>query len=132
MKRLMELKVFKKGKREVYVDFVNGLVKWGKMDYKLSYIEVNGKKYPYVVIEDIKPLSKIRPIIKSVNENKRELKYCEYESTGNTYYVTGIGGKSIKAYKNNNVQEEYFFYNTTEGQRLLNELLSSLENQTVL
>lgn len=132
MKRLMELQIFKKNKRQVYVDFVNNFVKWGKMNYKLTYIDVGGKKYPYVVIQDIKPMGEIQPLINGVVKNKDKLKFAEYECNGNTYYVTGIGGKSIRAYKNNNIREEFFFYNTTEGQFLLKEISTLLKNQTVL
>lgn len=126
---LMELQKFRKNKRKVFVDFVNGLVKWKNDTYKLKYIKVGEKNYPYVVIEAIKPLSEILMEIESVNheDNKEELKFVEYEVNGNLYYVVGIGPVAIKAIKNDDEEPDFFYYTTTEGQYLLDELVSCLD-----
>lgn len=132
--KLEELQKFKKHKRNVYVDFVNGLVKWGKQTYNLTYKNVGGNMYPYVVITKVKPLSEIRPLIKTICEqkNKEQLKGVEYEYNQDLYYITGIGPEAIKFIKNNSNREEYLHYFQTDGQGLLNVLFNSLNGQTIL
>ena len=122
---------FKQGKREVYTDFVNGLVKWKRKTYKISYVNVGGKKYPYVILEDIKPLSEIKEEIRAINFNKKELKLVEYDINGHVYFVIGIGPIAIKAYKDNSKKPKYFGYSTTEGQYILKKLMNVLQ-QSIL
>lgn len=131
-KKLEELTKFKQNKRNVYVDFVKNIVRWGKQTYKLTFIKVGDKRYPYVIIKNIEPLTKIKPLIRAINLNKNDLKWTEYEVNGDVYYVVGIGNLSIKAFKNDEEEPEYFFYNTTEGQYLLTAVSNLLNNQSVL
>ena len=124
------LQRFKRNKRKVFVDFVNGVVNWKDETYRLTYKNVGGKKYPYVVIKAIKPMSEIKQEIATVNneKNKEELKWVEYEVNGNVYYVVGIGPNAIKAIKNDDDEPKFFNYLTTEGQYLLKELISTLDS----
>ena len=57
---------------------------------------------------------------------KRELKNISYLIENDEYFVTGIGDKSIKAIKNNNSKPEYFWYNTEEGQKILDHLMGKI------
>lgn len=61
--KIIELSKFKKNKREVYVDFINGLVKWKNNEYNITYVNVGGKNYPYVVLKKIRPWSEIKPLV---------------------------------------------------------------------
>lgn len=125
--KLVELSKWKEDKRNVFVNFKNGFVRWRNQTYKLTYIKVDGKAYPYVVVRRIKPLSKIRNEIKTINQRKNELKFTEYEVNGDMYFVIGIGSDAIRAYKNNSSNPEYLRYGTTRGQYLLREIISSLD-----
>ena len=113
---------FKQGKRKVYTDFVNGLVKWKRNTYKISYINVGGKMYPYVIIEDIK----------AINFNKDELKSVEYNINGHVYFITGIGPIAVKAYKDESEKPEFFGYSTTEGQYILKALMNVLQQSILI
>ena len=126
-KKIVELKEWKKDKRNFFVDFPNGLVRWRNQTYKLTYVKVNGKTYPYVVVKEVKPMSRIRNEIKSINRKKNELKFTEYEVNGDVYFVIGIGKDAIQAHKNNSKIPEYFRYETTTGQYLLRKLVSCLD-----
>lgn len=125
--RLKSLKTFKKGKREVYVDFTKNIVTWKKEHYKLKII--NG--VPYVAIEEVKPRSKIIYLINAAYKNKRDLKFIEYKVDNNTYYIIGIGDVAIKAYKNDSNRAEFFSYFTIEGQKLLKEITKGLDGVLV-
>ena len=131
---LEELQRFRKHKRNVYVDFVNGLVKWGKKTYNLTYKNVGGQMYPYVIITKVKPLSEIKPLIRTVcqSKNKYELKYVEYDYNGHSYFVIGIGPDAIKVIKDDSKRPKFLHYNETEGQGLLNVLVGSLNGQVIL
>lgn len=132
MKQTIPLDKFKRNKRKVYTDFVNGLVKWKKQTYKITYIDVGGKMYPYVVIEDIKPLSEIKEEIKAINFNKDNLKLAEYEINGHMYFIVGIGPIAIKAYKDNAENPEFFGYSTTEGQYILKTLMNFVKQSVLI
>ena len=125
--QLVELQSFKKNKRNVFVDFTRGLVEWKRQTYKLKYVKVGDKKYPYVIVEQVKPLSEIKQEIDTINERKDNLKGVEYEVNGHQYFVIGIGPIAIKAYKDEEDEAEFFHYFTTEGQYLLRKLVSTLE-----
>ena len=129
-KKQIPLKEFKKDKRQVFVDFINGLVKWKNKTYKLTYVNVGGKNYPYVIIKNKIPLSKLRKKIELICNKKEELKWTEYEIYNDSYYITGIGPESIKASKNNE-KEKYYRYTTEEGQRILQTLVNFI-GQSVL
>ena len=131
---LVELKKFKSDKREVFVDFKKRLIKWKNNTYRLKYINVDNKMYPYVIITKVKPLSEIRPLIRTINkpENKEELKFVEYLYNDHRYYLTGIGPEALKVIKDDNEEEEYLHYFETDGQGLLNILISSLNGQMIL
>lgn len=124
--KIIELQSFKKGKRKVFVDFVNSLVEWKNHTYKIQYKNVGGKMYPYVIIEDAKPLSEIQPSIDQIVEEKENLKGMEYEMNKHSYYIAGIGGKSIKVLKDGKKTPEYLWYHTTEAQQLLDILIKDL------
>lgn len=124
------LESFKKDKRQVFVDFVNGIVRWKKRKYDLTYINVGGKHYPYVVLRNIIPLSKLESKINTVCTQKDDLKWTEYQVKDDYYYVSGIGPEAIKASKNGE-PEEYYRYEEEEGQKLLQELMN-FTGQSVL
>lgn len=123
---------FKQGKRRVYTDFVNGLVKWKKETYKITYVNVGGKRYPYVIIENRIPLSEMKEEIKAVNFNKDELKLVEYDINGHTYFVIGIGPIAVKAYKDESEKPEFFGYSTTEGHYILKALMNVLQQSILI
>lgn len=129
-KRQIPLERFKKDKRQVFVDFINGLVKWKNETYKLTYVNVGGKNYPYVILKNIMPLSSLKEKIRTICNKKEELKWTEYEIYNDYYYITGIGPESIKASKNNE-KEKYYRYTTEEGQRILQTLINFI-GQSVL
>lgn len=132
-RQIVELGKFKKSKRKVYVDWKNSLVNWKDYTFRITYKNVGGIMCPYVIIEDIKPMSEIKPLIKHINvpKHKKYLKYCDYELDNHTYFVCGIGNKSIKVNIDDDFDEDvYLFYNTTLGQRLLSLLANEIE-QTV-
>lgn len=124
--KIIELQSFKKGKREVFVDFINSVVEWKNRTYKLTYKNVGGKMYPYVIIENAKPLSEITPLIDQIVEGKEDLKGMEYDMNKHSYYIAGIGGKSIKVFKDGKKTPEYLWYHTTETQQLLDILIKDL------
>ena len=123
---------FKKGKRNVFVDFVQNIVSWKDETYPIDFINIGGNKYPYVVIRNIRPMSEIRPLIKTVNFHKDDLKRVEYEVNGHVYFVVGIGSVAIKAIKDDAEEPEFFRFLSTEGQELLDELMSNLKGQQLL
>lgn len=131
MKELIKLKAFKQNRREVFVDFINGLVEWKNKTYKIEFKKIDNQTIPFMVLNDIKPLSEIKKDINKICKYKLELKNNIYSVNGHTYNIIGIGVESIKAYKDTDIQPKYFRYNTTEGQYLLNTLLEKVE-QTVL
>lgn len=124
--KIVELEKFKKDKRQVFVDFTKNLVHWKDKTYRLKYIKVGNKHYPYVILEEVKPLSKIKEDIHKINNNKFALKRRAYKCDDMVYLVTGIGYNSIKVYKNNDIKESYLKYNTREGQYLLEVLVNYL------
>lgn len=125
---VITLEEFKKGKRKVFVNFSKNIVEWKKYTYRMKII--NGK--PHVVVCRVRPLSEIKPYVKTLNERKEEIKGVEYEcSNGHSYLVTGIGPDSIKAYKDDSLKEDFYHYFTTEGQYLLETLMDSI-GQSVL
>ena len=123
---------FKKGKRQVFVDFVENIVKWKDETYPIDFIEIEGNRYPYVIMRNIKPLSEIKPLIKAVNFHKEDLKRVEYEVNGHVYFVVGIGPIAIQAIKDDAEEPEFFRFLSTEGQVLLNELMDNLKGQQLL
>ena len=130
---IIELNKFKKNKREVYVDFVNGLVKWKKKEYKITYVNVGGKSYPYVIIKKIRPWSEIKPFVRQINERKDDLKFVEYEMKNHDYFVIGIGKDAIKVIKDYDKEHpEYLRYDTTDGQALLMILINNLSQMAFL
>lgn len=126
----INLKDFKKDKRNVFVDFINGLVKWKNETYKLTYVNVGGKNYPYVILKNIMPLSSLKEKIRMICNKKEELKWTEYEIYDDSYYITGIGPESIKASKNDE-NEKYYRYTTEEGQKIL-QVLANFVGQSIL
>lgn len=131
--KMIELNKFKKNKREVYVDFVNGLVKWKNNEYNITYVNVGGKNYPYVVLKKIRPWSEIKPFVKQINERKDDLKFVEYEMKNHDYFVIGIGKDAIKVIKDYDKENpEYLRYDTTDGQALLMILINNLSQMAFL
>lgn len=61
-------------------------------------------------------------------ENKKELKYKNYEIRGSKITVLGIGKKSIK-YKKNDGEEKFAFYDSFEGRLIARTLIKSFENE---
>lgn len=114
---------FKKGKREVYTNWTKKVVEWKNQTFPLSFVNIGGKRYPYVILENIKPLSMIKDDIETINTYKENLKGVEYEVNNHFYFVIGIGKEKIKAYKNSDKEPKYFAYWTSEGQYLLEELM---------
>lgn len=131
--KIIELSKFKKNKREVYVDFINGLVKWKNNEYNIKYVNVGGKNYPYVVLKKIRPWSEIRPLVRQINERKDDLKFVEYEMKNHDYFVIGIGKDAIKVIKDYDKENpEYLRYDTTDGQALLMILINNLSQMAFL
>lgn len=133
-KQLVELKEFKRDKRETFTDWTKNIIEWKNQKYKIEIIEKNGRHIPFVVVENVQPLSAISKQIKSINEyeNKKYLKWAEYECDGDVYYVIGIGPFAIKAYKNHSDWWKWYRYSTQEGQTLLQALMNALDNQVIL
>lgn len=125
---LKPLKDYKKGKREVFVDWNKNIVTWNKERYPIKFINVGGENIPYVNIEEIKPRSEIKHLINTVNNKdiKKKLKFVEYELNSDTYYVTGIGKDAIKAFKNGETRPKFYNYFSIEGQRLLEKMASTV------
>lgn len=73
----------------------------------------------------------MRSIVRVLNRNKKNLKNCEYEFDGITYFIVGIGPEAIKAIKGSDESAKYFRYSQLEGQYLANKLLSCIQ-QSVL
>ena len=131
--KIIELSKFKKNKREVYVDFINGLVKWKNNEYNITYVNVGGKNYPYVVLKKIRPWSEIKPLVQQINKKKDDLKFVEYEMKNHDYFVIGIGKDAIKVIKDYDKEHpEYLRYDTTDGQDLLMILINNLSQMAFL
>lgn len=124
--KLIELQKFRQGKRQVFVNFQNGIVEWKNNTYKLTYKKVGDKHYPYVVVANIRPLSEIRPLVKQIIKGKSYLKNVEYEMNNHRYFVVGIGPDAIKVYKDDKSEPEFLRYLTTDGQGLLDILVKTL------
>lgn len=131
--KIIELSKFKKNKREVYVDFINGLVRWKNKEYNIKYVNVGGKNYPYVVLKKIRPWSEIKPLVKQINKRKDDLKFVEYEMKNHDYFVIGIGKDAIKVIKDYDKEHpEYLRYDTTDRQDLLMILINNLSQMAFL
>ena len=130
---LKPLKDYKKGKREVFVDWNKNIVTWNEERYHIRFINVGGENIPYVDIEEVKSRSEIKHLINTVNkrENKKQLKFVEYELNSDTYYVTGIGKDAIKALKNNETRPKFYNYFSLEGQQLLKKIASTINTVLV-
>lgn len=127
MKTQIPLSKYKKGKRNVYVDWTRNFVSWKNECYKLTFINIGGEMCPYVVLNDIKPLSELKNKIKEANKNKKFIKYSEYEILNNKYFILGIGKITLKVRKNNKEEPEFIKYTSTEGQYLLNKIILDLK-----
>lgn len=127
MKTQIPLSEYKKGKRKVYVDWTRNLVSWKNECYKLTFVNIGGEMYPYVVLNDIKPLSELKNKINEANKNKKYIKYSEYEILNNKYFILGIGKIAIKVRKNDKKEPEFIKYTSTEGQYLLNKIVLDLQ-----
>ena len=140
---LIELGIFKKQNKVDSVDWNKSAIKADGLWYKLKNINVGGKNYPYVCVPDVvhKPKRYTKRLIKfseevknkinKINENKSDLKRVSYLIGNNEYFITGIGTESIRAYKNDSEKEEYFRYETKEGDTLLNHLYNKI-GQSIL
>lgn len=122
--QMIELQKFRKGKRQVFVDFTKDLVRWKNKTYRLRYVKVGETHYPYVIIEEVKPLKEIKDDISKINNAKYSLKRNTYYCNDNSYYVIGIGYDAIKVEEKNG--DRYIRYETTEGQYLLEVLVESI------
>lgn len=127
MKKQIPLDEFKKGKRNVNVEWINNTVSWNNKSYKLTFVNVGGKNYPYVILSDIKSLSELADKIKKVNKEKYFIKHSEYEILNNKYLIIGIGKIAIKVKKNGKEEAEFIKYTSTEGQYLLNKMILDLQ-----
>ncbi len=127
MKEQVTLQTFKKDKREVHVDWIKNVVSWKNKEYKLTFVNVGGNMVPYVILNDIKPLSEIKNEINEANKNKKYIKFSEYEILNNKYLILGIGKIALKVRKNNKEEPEFIKYTSTEGQYLLNKIVSDLQ-----
>lgn len=127
MREQIPLSEYKKGKRNVYVDWTRNIVSWKNECYKLTFINIGGEMYPYVVLSDIKPLSELKNKIKEANKNKKYIKFSEYEVLNNKYFIMGIGKIALKVRKNNKEEPEFIKYTSTEGQYILNKIILDLE-----
>ena len=134
---------FKKENGIEYISWIKSSVKSHGLWYKIKNINIGGKNYPYVCVpENIKqpkPLS-IRDIklsketvnkINEINKYKADFKGVSFLIDNNEYFILGIGDKSVKAIKNDNDKEEYFWYHTKEGKKLLNHLYGKI-GQSIL
>ena len=130
--QLVELQKFKQDKREVVVDFTQKLVEWKNKSYRLTYRNVGGDMYPYVIIENTRPVSEIKPLINQINFNKKKLINGDYEMYNKNYTVIGIGPKAIKVIINDAKEPEYLWYHTTDGQYLLDILVKDLNQLSLL
>lgn len=124
---LIPLSVWKKNKREVFVDFTKNIVKWKNKKYSIKFVkEECGRTIPCVET-GIKSYKEIKDLIVLANKEKEKLKRNEYIVNGDIYFVTGIGGMAIKAYKNYSKEAEFFnFLNSLEGQKLLEKICNSI------
>ena len=127
MKEQIPLKKFKENKRKVHVDWTKNVVSWKNEGYKLTFVNVGGDMIPYVILNDIKPLSEIKNEINQINKNKKYIKFSEYEMLNNKYFILGIGKIALKVKKNNKEEPEFIKYTSTEGQYLLNKIISDLQ-----
>ena len=147
--KLVELKKFKEiVTNPCFVAWNRGIVTCNDKTYKIRYINVDGTNYPYIEVpepkieceyESKKDITiefdentniKIRCINRP--ENKKYLKNCFYDFGNDTYFVTGIGYKSIKAVKNDNAVPEYFWYKDEEGSFLLNKLMNVIGQTSLI
>lgn len=74
----------------------------------------------------------LKDMVRIAQRNKQELRDKEYHIGFDTYYVTGIGPESIKAYKNEELQPKFFRYFQREGENLLVSLVNSLAQSRLL
>ena len=145
----VELNKFKKQiSGPCFVSWNRKIVTANDKSYQLTFINCGGKRYPYVEIPDapkstvesrykdgiksfinfgVDKNNKIRTII----NNKFELKMCSYEYENIDYHVIGIGPEAILAFKGNNENAEYFRYETKTGNDLLNILFHTIEQKTL-
>lgn len=130
--KIIELKKFLQDKRNYYIDWTNGLVEWKKKTYQLTYKNVGGDMYPYVIETRVRPLSEIKPLINQINFNKRKLINGDYDMYNKNYKVIGIGPKAIKVLIDENKEPEYLWYHTTDGQNLLDILIKDLNQLSLL
>lgn len=141
--KLVELQKFKEenpGKH--YISWVKRSITVNGYVYAIRFVNVGGKSFPYVKVPEVKmaqpkrkiPLRKMelteeeKRKVDMINDplNKYDLRNCHYsfeDENGNevTYFINGIGDKSIKAQKNGG-ENKYYWYNTKEGKFLLNKL----------
>ena len=127
MKEQIPLNEYKKGKRNVYVDWTRNFVSWKNECYKLTFINIGGEMCPYVVLSDTKPLSEMKKAIEQANKNKKYIKFSEYEILNNKYFILGIGKIALKVRKNGKEEPEFIKYTSTEGQYILNKIVSDLQ-----
>lgn len=131
--QMIELEKYKRDKRNVFVDLENRFVKWNKNEHKITYVNVGGTDYPYVIIENIRPWSEIKHLVDQINERKDDLKFVEYEMKSHDYFVIGIGKDAIKVVKDYDKENpEYLRYSTTDGQELLMILINNLSQMAFL
>ena len=141
--KFVELNTFKKDNQVDFVDWNKPAIKAGGLWYKLKNVNVGGTNYPYVCVPDVirQPKQYTKRVIEfpkettnkinKINENKADLKQVSYLIESNEYFVTGIGKEAIRAYKNDNDEEQYFRYSTKEGKSILNYLYNKI-GQSVL
>lgn len=60
-------------------------------------------------------------------ENKRKLKYQEYDIRGKIIEILGIGQKAIKYSEDG--EEKFAFYDSFEGRLIAKELVKSFDNE---
>lgn len=129
MREEIKLKDYLKGKRNYSVNMAEDYVSWKDEYHKIVY----RNDVPYVQIRELLSLSEIRRMVQAINEkdNKQNLKGQFVTINGNSYYIIGIGGESIKASKNGD-EAEFFRYvgsrrKNIESQELLEKLYSICE-----
>ena len=135
--KLELLDKFKKQNTVQYVSWTKSSLKADGIWYKIKNINIDGKNYPYVCVPDNikKPKTlKNRKLelpketldkIRKINKEKVKLKDVSFLVNNNEYFIIGIGKKSIKAIKNEK-KIDYFWYNTKEGESLLNHLYGKI------
>ena len=109
-------------KEPCFVAWNSGKVTCNDKTYKIKYINLCGKTYPYIDIPDTKTECEYQggrktrseltadenEKIRTINIWKGELKNHTYEFDGIKYTITGIGFDSIKLEKNYSGREEYY------------------------